>query len=122
MIEKVTASVEGSIGVAGNASVTPGSTTVSATVAMPSPASETMSPAPASCRARLWSPRRASTLVILVVSIRRPSRESALTVMLGLTRPDMMRPVTILPSQGSASRIVASMRKLFELSIVGGGT
>ena len=123
LTEKVMDRVGGSIGWAASASVTFGAQSVSATVAWVSPAMATISPASAlsiGCRSR---PRKARILVARPVSSWLPSMPSALIAMLGVRRPDWIRPVRIRPRKGLASKVVASMRKgSSALSTFGAGT
>ena len=91
------ASVGGSIGWARNGLSTLGSHSVSATVAWVMPEMATMSPASARSTAVRSRPRKASTLVTRAVSISEPSRRMALMVWLGLTLPELMRPVRTRP-------------------------
>ncbi len=76
-MEKVIASVEGSIGCAGRGSVTSGLASVSATVASASPANATISPANASSIGCLSKPLNAKIFVIRPTSMRSPFRLSA---------------------------------------------
>jgi GTP-binding protein len=103
LIETVMAMVGGSIGWAGRASVTSGAQTVSATVALASPAMATMSPASASSIGWRFSPRKASTLVMRPRSISLPSCDRALIGRPGTALPASMRPVSRRPRNGSAS-------------------
>ena len=84
---------------------------VSATVACGSPAMATMSPASAVLDRLALKAAEASTFETRPCSISLPSRQSALTGWFGLTVPDVMRPVRTRPRKGSASSVVASMRK-----------
>ena len=55
-------------------------------------------------------PRNASTLETRPCSTNLPLRSITLTVWLGFTEPEVMRPVTMRPRYGLASRMVPSMR------------
>ncbi len=96
-MRNVMASVGGSIGCAGSGCITSGAQIVCETVASGSPDMETMSPADASSRLLRSSPRKASTLVTRPSSTGLPFRSSTLTIWLGRTEPDVMRPVTMRP-------------------------
>ncbi len=115
------ASVGGSIGCAGIASVTEGSHTVSATVAFSRPAIETMSPALPSSIGVRSRPRKASTLETRPCSTSEPSRARTFTVWFGFTEPAATRPVRMRPRKGSELMVVPSMRN-GPGSTVGGGT
>src|SRR6516164_2269012 len=97
LMRKVIAKVGGSMGCAGSGSVTSGAQIVCDTVASGSPAIATMSPADASSTPVRSRPRKASTLVTRLCSISCPLRSSTLTPWLGLTAPELMRPVTMRP-------------------------
>jgi predicted permease len=122
LIEKVIDSVGGSIGEAGIGTVTDGSQSVSATVALVRPAMAIRSPASTSSTPTRSSPRKASSLVARASSITSPSRLSALIGMLTRARPVRIRPVSTRPRYGSASSIVTIIENGASRSRLGGGT
>ena len=97
LMRNVIASVGGSMGCAGRGIITSGAQIVWETVASGSPARATMSPADASSTPVRSRPRKASTFVTRPSSISFPLRSSTLTIWLGLTAPELMRPVTMRP-------------------------
>ena len=88
LIEKVIASVGGSIGWACSGVSTSIAQIVSATVVVVMPARATISPASASLAGMRSMPRKARILVMRKVSMTAPSRDSDLTAWLAFTMPE----------------------------------
>ena len=110
LIPKVTEIVGGSIGCAGRATSTETSHSVSATVALDMPASVTISPASATSIGLCDRPRNARIFDTRNCSILSPVRLSALIVSPARNVPASTRPVRMRPINGSADKVVASIR------------
>mmetsp|Transcript_4675 Transcript_4675/g.15141 ORF Transcript_4675/g.15141 Transcript_4675/m.15141 type:complete len:340 (+) Transcript_4675:918-1937(+) len=115
-------SVGGSSGGLNSGATTSGDATVCVTDASESPASCTMSPAPASSSATVSVPRRAMILVMRPVSTTLPSRLSACTGMFTRAVPAAMRPVSTRPRKLSYDSMLARKANGAPSSTRGGGT